>query len=87
MYAFRGDTKVDVTEERIDVACFTVSLSVQDLLSVGGASGREGLQRTAPRREKLERPLSAPVPSAGESEPLRVDEMVGGALVQGVASS
>lgn len=82
MYAFFGDIIADVTEERSDVACFRASLSVQDLLRVGGASGREGLQRTAPRREKLERPRSAPTPSDPGSE-----EMVGGALVQGVASS
>ena len=60
MYAFLGDIIVEATEERSDVACFRASLSVQDLLRVGGASGREGLQRTAPRREKLERPRSAP---------------------------
>lgn len=82
MYAFRGDISVDVTDERSDDACLSVSLSVQDLLSVGGASGREGLQRTAPSREKLERPRSAPALSDKAS-----DVMVGGALVHGVASS
>lgn len=69
-------------EERSEVACFTVSLSVHDLLSVGGASGREGLHRTAPRREKLERPRNAPALSGNAS-----DLTVGGALVHGVASS
>ena len=87
MYAFRGDIKTDVTEARREVACFRVSLSVQDLLSVGGASGREGLQRTAPRREKLDRPRNAPAPSMGDSEPSEADDMVGGALAHGVASS
>lgn len=82
MYAFRGEIKVDVTDERIEVDCFNASLSVQDLLSVGGASRREGLQRTAPRREKLERPRSAPSLSGSAS-----DDTVGGALVHGVASS
>lgn len=81
-YAFLGDMIVEAVKERRDVACFRVSLSVQDLLRVGGASGREGLQRTAPRREKLDRPRSAPTLSDPSS-----DEMVGGALVQGVASS
>ena len=87
MYAFRGDIRVDVTEESREVACFRVSLSVQDLLSVGGASGRDGLQRTAPRREKLDRPRSAPKPSAGGPEPVEPDVIVGGALIHGVASS
>lgn len=32
---------------------------MQDLERVGGASGREGLQRTAPRWEKWVRPLNA----------------------------
>jgi hypothetical protein len=43
MYALLGWMRVDVTEERSDVPCLRASLSVQDLLSVGGASGREGL--------------------------------------------
>lgn len=55
-------------------------MSEQDLESVGGASGREGLQRTAPRREKFERPRKEVAVSF-------VAEMVGGALVHGVASS
>lgn len=87
MYAFLGDIRSDVTDERREVACFRVSLSVQDLLSVGGASGRDGLQRTAPRREKFERPRSVPVPSSEIPDPIEVVEMVGGALVHGVASS
>jgi hypothetical protein len=79
--------RVDVREERREVACFKASLSVQDLLSVGGASGREGLHLTAPRREKLERPLRAPVGSDEGDDGVVDDEMVGGADVHGVASS
>jgi hypothetical protein len=41
-----------VREERREVDCFRESLSEQDLESVGGASGREGLRRTEPRAEK-----------------------------------
>lgn len=67
------------------MACFTASLSVQDLLSVGGASGREGFARTTPKREKLDRPRSA---EASPSSPeCGVEERVGGVLVHGVASS
>jgi hypothetical protein len=39
-----------------EVACLRESLSEQDLESVGGASGREGLRRTTPSREKWLRP-------------------------------
>lgn len=69
--------------ERREVACFIVSLSEQDFERVGGASGREGLQRTAPRRSKFERPRRAD----GIPE-LEVDELVtvAGGVVQGVAS-
>ena len=71
----------EVIEDKSEVACFTTSLSVHDLLSVGGASGREGFARTMPRREKFERPLRA------EGSWSAVEERVGGALTQGVASS
>jgi len=59
IYTLLGEINSDVMLDRSDVACMSASLSVQDLLSVMGASGREGLQRTAPRRSKLERPRSA----------------------------
>lgn len=36
--------------------CLIESLSVQDLLNVASASGREGLRRTVPRLEKKLRP-------------------------------
>lgn len=88
IYAFLGNIKSDVVDESSETACLRASLSVQDLLSVGGASGREGLQRTAPRWEKLERPLRG---AGAFSSRLRVsgeiDDTVGGGLVQGVASS
>lgn len=88
IYAFRGDIKSDVVDERSETACLSATLSVQDLLSVGGASGREGLQRTAPRWEKLERPLRG---AASFSFILvefgEIDDTVGGGLVHGVASS
>jgi hypothetical protein len=101
MYAFIGEIRAEVTDERTDVPCFMASLSVQDLLSVGGASGREGLRRTEPRWEKLERPRRAEIEASrlasgrldGHSELsiftlLTKDaEIVGGALVHGVASS
>ena len=78
-----------MVEESNDVACLRAILSVQDLLSVGGASGREGLQRTAPRREKFERPRRA---ATVEVETLdsyedEDDVIVGGGDVHGVASS
>ena len=80
-YAFRGLTSSDVVDDKSEVACFAASLSVHDLLSVGGASGREGFARTMPKSEKFERPRRADGSwSVGE-------ERVGGALVQGVASS
>ena len=68
-------------DDKSEVVCFAASLSEQDLLSVGGASGREGFARTMPRREKFERPLRA------EGSWSAVEARVGGALVQGVASS
>lgn len=55
-------------EERRLVACFRASLSVQDLESVGGASGREGLRRTVPREEKWPRPRRVGVDEEGEVE-------------------
>lgn len=78
---------------RREVACARASLSVQDLLRVGGASGREGLQRTRPRREKLVRPRRAAsvVGVGGGGFDVDVDAdgevTVAGAVVQGVASS
>ena len=77
----------ETVDESSDVACLSASLSVQDLLSVGGASGLDGLQRTAPRREKLERPRRAPGFSSVSPNCEEADVMVGGALVHGVASS
>jgi hypothetical protein len=67
------------------MACLTASLSVQDLLSVGGASGREGFARTMPKREKFDRPRSAE--GSVSSTGIDAEERVGGALVHGVASS
>jgi hypothetical protein len=89
IYAFRGDNRVEVTEERSEVPCLSASLSVQDLLRVGGASGREGLRRTRPRWEKLERPLSADISLlSSESRSSEEGEVtMGGALVHGVESS
>lgn len=101
MYAFLGEIRAEVTDERTDVPCFRASLSVQDLLSVRGASGREGLRRTEPRWEKLERPRRAEIEASrwtsgrldrySELSVLALSmkdaEMVGGALVHGVASS
>lgn len=46
----------DVTEENKEVDCFADSLSEQDLDNVGGASGRDGLRRTAPSAEKYPLP-------------------------------
>lgn len=43
IYAFFGLMRREVVDDKRDVACVKASLSVQDLLSVGGASGREGL--------------------------------------------
>ena len=40
MYAFRWLMSVFVVLLRSEVVCMLVSLSVQDLLSVGGASAR-----------------------------------------------
>lgn len=82
MYAFLGDTSKDVVDESSDVPCLRASLSVHDLESVGGASGREGLQRTAPSKSKFDRPRSAA--DVGEEEG---DDTVGGGEVQGVESS
>lgn len=89
MYAFLGLINVEVCVERSEVACLRASLSVQDLLRVGGASGREGLRRTEPRWEKLERPRRADgvvASSNSEADDDRVD-IVGGGLVHGVESS
>jgi hypothetical protein len=65
---------------------------VQDLERVGGASGREGLRRTRPRAEKLERPRRADIAASVVESGLFVvsdgtADMVGGGLVHGVASS
>jgi hypothetical protein len=67
---------------------------VQDLDSVGGASGREGLRRTAPRREKFARPRRGACcvssdwgGTVGEYGDEEGDDTVGGVEVQGVASS
>jgi hypothetical protein len=89
MYAFASEIRRDTGAERSDVACARASLSVQDLLSVGGASGREGLQRTAPRWEKLERPRRAAsgLLGVGVCIPSWLSWIVGGGLVHGVASS
>jgi hypothetical protein len=92
MYAFRGETRAEVTEDRREVACLRASLSVQDLLSVGGASDRDGLQRTAPRWEKLARPRRADATDDGDCSPPSIisegnSTTVGGTLVHGVASS
>ena len=40
MYAFSGETRREVADERRDVHCFNASLSEQDLERVGGASAR-----------------------------------------------
>jgi hypothetical protein len=74
-------------EESRDVAWWRESLSVQDLERVGEASGREGLRRTRPRCEKLERPRRADGVSMGEVVAAGMSDMVGGGLVHGVASS
>ena len=71
--------------------CESASLSVQDLESVGGASGREGFRRTAPRCEKCVRPLRADMVAergvVEVSETEEAEETVGAGEVQGVASS
>lgn len=93
MYAFWGEMRREGRDERMEVAWVRVSLSVQDLLRVGGASGREGLQRTAPRFPKCERPRRAPIPvpscsaTSMSSRSLDVDETMASGDVQGVASS
>jgi hypothetical protein len=95
MYAFRGLNKVDVNDERSEVACLRASLSVQDFDRVGRASGREGLRRRRPRWEKLLRPRRADTAFSIDDESelevalrsCEVADMVGGALVHGVASS
>jgi hypothetical protein len=46
----------DTGLESSEVQVFRASLSEQDFESVGGASGREGLRRVVPRREKWDRP-------------------------------
>lgn len=92
MYALLGEIRSDVVDDSSETACLSASLSVQDLLRVGGASGRDGLQRTAPRRAKLERPRRAlGFCSSGLMERSLAEmlgaETVGAALVQDVASS
>lgn len=88
-------------EERRESDCLRVSLSVQDLLRVGGASGREGLARTTPRWEKFERPRRALSSMCSAESPVVCPGVlgdcggdtavaswrVGGGLVHGVASS
>jgi len=59
IYAFRGETRSDVVADKREKAWRRASLSVQDFERVGGASGREGLRRTVPRRSKFARPRSA----------------------------
>lgn len=51
-YAFAGETKALVREDRSEVTCLRASLSEQDLDKLGGASPREGLRRTMPSWEK-----------------------------------
>lgn len=51
-YAEEGEMSSEVIEESSEVHWWRESLSEQDLEAVGGASGREGLVRTTPRREK-----------------------------------
>lgn len=93
--------KREVVEERRERDCLRVSLSVQDLLRVGGASGREGLARTTPRWEKFERPRRALGPMSSSVSPVVcpgglsdcgddatvASWRVGGGLVHGVASA
>lgn len=68
----------DVTDDRSEVSCLAAILSEQDFDSVGGASGREGFRRTAPRFEKYPLPWRVVVSSS----------MFGGdGSVQGVESS
>jgi hypothetical protein len=55
----------DVTDDRREVACLADSLSEQDLDNVGGASGREGLRRTAPSTEKYPLPWRMVTSSSG----------------------
>ena len=90
-----------MVEERRERDCLRVSLSVQDLLRVGGASGREGLARTTPRWEKFERPRRALSPMSSAESPVVgpgglgncggdaavASWRVGGGLVHGVASA
>jgi hypothetical protein len=54
-----GEIRREVRELRREVLCLRASLSEQDLESVGGASGRDGLRRTMPRAEKYPRPWSS----------------------------
>jgi hypothetical protein len=49
---FSGEMSSDTGADSREVACLRLSLSEQDLESVGGASGREGLRRMRPRLEK-----------------------------------
>jgi hypothetical protein len=51
-YAFSGEMRRETGAESREVTCLRDSLSEQDLESVGGASGREGLRRTRPSWEK-----------------------------------
>lgn len=64
---------------------------MQDFEAVGGASGREGLQRTAPRWEKWERPLRAvsgvPLVSCAVGVVGDGEDTNGTGEVHGVASS
>jgi hypothetical protein len=64
------------------------SLSVHDLLNVDGASGREGLQRTAPRCEKCERPRIIEAEGIITGSVLsELNDTIDAGVVQGVASS
>jgi hypothetical protein len=83
-YAFCGETRRLVKDDNREAPCVRAILSEHDFDSVGGASGREGFKRTAPRLPKCERPRSAVVSG---TESAVVWRMRGGGVIHGVESS